>query len=111
MLATQMNYLAEENKMAPHCICKLKRHVTNILKDGRYAALLYLHILILPAAYTAEINDFLWLVSMFHYRRVVIILDIEVLQSGEEVGGKIGDPVAFTEGEAVKSVKVRLTSV
>lgn len=36
MLSTQLNYLIEENTLAPNCICVLKRHVTNILKDGRY---------------------------------------------------------------------------
>lgn len=36
MLSTQLNYLIEENKLAQNCICVLKRHVTNILKDGRY---------------------------------------------------------------------------
>uniref|UniRef100_A0A673A7L1 Replication protein A subunit n=1 Tax=Sphaeramia orbicularis TaxID=375764 RepID=A0A673A7L1_9TELE len=35
MLCTQLNYMAEENTLAPNCICLLKRHVTNILKDGR----------------------------------------------------------------------------
>lgn len=35
MLSTQLNSLAEENKLAPNCICILKKHVTNILKDGR----------------------------------------------------------------------------
>lgn len=36
MLSTQLNYLVEENTLAQNCICVLKRHVTNILKDGRY---------------------------------------------------------------------------
>lgn len=42
MLSTQLNYMAEENKLAPNCICVLKKHVTNILKDGRYALFLYI---------------------------------------------------------------------
>ena len=36
MLSTQLNYLIEEGTLAQNCICVLKRHVTNILKDGRY---------------------------------------------------------------------------
>lgn len=36
MLSTQLNYLIEENTLAVNCICVLKRHVTNVLKDGRY---------------------------------------------------------------------------
>lgn len=65
MLSTQLNYMAEENQLVPNCICLLKRHVTNILKDGR---------------------------------RVVIILEIEVVKPAEAVGGRIGDPTPFTEG-------------
>uniref|UniRef100_A0A8C6WE83 Replication protein A subunit n=1 Tax=Neogobius melanostomus TaxID=47308 RepID=A0A8C6WE83_9GOBI len=61
MLCTQLNYMAEENTLAPHCICVIKRHVTNILKDGR---------------------------------RVVIILEIDVVKSADQVGGKIGENVA-----------------
>uniref|UniRef100_A0A8C8ME50 Replication protein A subunit n=1 Tax=Oncorhynchus tshawytscha TaxID=74940 RepID=A0A8C8ME50_ONCTS len=36
MLSTQLNPMAEDNRLAPNCICQLKRSVTNILKDGRY---------------------------------------------------------------------------
>ncbi|KAM6987790.1 replication protein A 70 kDa DNA-binding subunit [Tautogolabrus adspersus] len=66
MLSTQLNFMAEENKLVPNCICLLKRHVTNILKDGR---------------------------------RVVIILEIDVIKPAEAVGGRIGDPTPFTEGQ------------
>ncbi|XP_033833148.1 replication protein A 70 kDa DNA-binding subunit [Periophthalmus magnuspinnatus] len=66
MLCTQLNYMAEDNTLAPHCICLIKRHVTNILKDGR---------------------------------RVVIILEIQVLKPADQVGGKIGEPVPYTEGQ------------
>lgn len=48
MLSTQLNYMAEENRLAPNCICVLKRHVTNILKDGRYAVFLYISYLSYP---------------------------------------------------------------
>ncbi|XP_070761829.1 replication protein A 70 kDa DNA-binding subunit isoform X3 [Enoplosus armatus] len=66
MLSTQLNRMAEENRLAPNCICILKRHVTNILKDGR---------------------------------RVVIILEIDVIKPAEDVAGKIGDPTPYTEGQ------------
>ncbi|KAE8295163.1 Replication protein A 70 kDa DNA-binding subunit [Larimichthys crocea] len=66
MLSTQLNFMAEENKLAPNCVCILKRHVTNILKDGR---------------------------------RVVIILEIDVVKPAEDVAGRIGDPVPYTEGQ------------
>uniref|UniRef100_A0A4W4DQL9 Replication protein A subunit n=1 Tax=Electrophorus electricus TaxID=8005 RepID=A0A4W4DQL9_ELEEL len=35
MLSTQLNSLAEQNLVAPNCVCLLKRSVTNVLKDGR----------------------------------------------------------------------------
>uniref|UniRef100_A0A1A8ET99 Replication protein A subunit n=1 Tax=Nothobranchius korthausae TaxID=1143690 RepID=A0A1A8ET99_9TELE len=66
MLSTQLNYLAEENILAPNCVCILKKHVTNILKDGR---------------------------------RVVIILETELIKPAEEVGGKIGDPTPYFDGQ------------
>uniref|UniRef100_A0A8D3D6Q3 Replication protein A subunit n=1 Tax=Scophthalmus maximus TaxID=52904 RepID=A0A8D3D6Q3_SCOMX len=69
MLSTQLNCIAEEGKLAPNCVCLLKRHVTNVLKDGR---------------------------------RVVIILEIDVIKPAEDVAGKIGDPTPYTEGEASK---------
>uniref|UniRef100_A0A3Q1BV38 Replication protein A subunit n=1 Tax=Amphiprion ocellaris TaxID=80972 RepID=A0A3Q1BV38_AMPOC len=64
MLSTQLNSMAEENVLAPNCICILRRHVTNVLKDGR---------------------------------RVVIILEIDVIETAKEVGGRIGDPTPYTE--------------
>ncbi|XP_029373361.1 replication protein A 70 kDa DNA-binding subunit isoform X2 [Echeneis naucrates] len=67
MLSTQLNCMAEDNRLAPNCVCILKRHVTNILKDGR---------------------------------RVVIILEIDVIKPASEVAGKIGDPTPYTEGQA-----------
>ncbi|XP_041707365.1 replication protein A 70 kDa DNA-binding subunit [Coregonus clupeaformis] len=62
MLAIQLNSLGEENCLLPHCVCLLKRSVTNILKDGRC---------------------------------VVIVLDMEVVKSAEEMGGKIGTPTPY----------------
>ncbi|KAM6960970.1 replication protein A 70 kDa DNA-binding subunit [Aplochiton taeniatus] len=66
MLSTQLNPMAEDNRLSPNCVCVLKRHVTNVLKDGR---------------------------------RVVVILDMDVLNSAEEVGEKIGEPTPYTEGQ------------
>ncbi|XP_041850558.1 replication protein A 70 kDa DNA-binding subunit isoform X2 [Melanotaenia boesemani] len=67
MLSTQLNCMAEENRLVPNCICILKKHVTNILKDGR---------------------------------RVVIILEIDVIKPAREVAGKIGEPTPFVEGQS-----------
>ncbi|KAM4589931.1 replication protein A 70 kDa DNA-binding subunit [Fundulus diaphanus] len=66
MLSTQLNYMAEENILAPNCVCLLKRQVTNMLKDGR---------------------------------RVVIILEIDVLTPADGVNGKIGDPTPYADGQ------------
>uniref|UniRef100_A0A674D4P6 Replication protein A subunit n=1 Tax=Salmo trutta TaxID=8032 RepID=A0A674D4P6_SALTR len=66
MLSTQLNPMAEDNRLSPNCICQLKRNVTNVLKDGR---------------------------------RVVVILDMEVVKSADEVAGKIGEPTPYVEGE------------
>ncbi|XP_046892266.1 LOW QUALITY PROTEIN: replication protein A 70 kDa DNA-binding subunit [Hypomesus transpacificus] len=67
MLSTQLNPMAEDNRLAPNCLCQLKRNVTNVLKDGR---------------------------------RVVVILDMDVVTPAEEVGCKIGEPTPYTEGQS-----------
>uniref|UniRef100_A0A8K9UGN5 Replication protein A subunit n=1 Tax=Oncorhynchus mykiss TaxID=8022 RepID=A0A8K9UGN5_ONCMY len=67
MLSTQLNPMAEDNRLAQNCICQLKRNVTNVLKDGRH---------------------------------VVVILDMEVVKSADEVAGKIGEPTPYVEGES-----------
>lgn len=40
LLATQLNYLQEENLLAPNCVCMVKKTVTSMLPDGRYVFLL-----------------------------------------------------------------------
>lgn len=40
------------------------------------------------------------------YRRVVIILEIDVIKPAEEVAGRIGDPTPYTEGKAPKHISV-----
>lgn len=113
MLSTQLNFMAEENRLAPNCVCILKKHVTNILKDKRYAVFLCnynLHIKILPTFCIIV----LIIISKFskclpklngynaifcYYRRVVIILEMEVIKSAEDVAGRIGEPTPYTEGK------------
>ncbi|KAA0702043.1 Replication protein A 70 kDa DNA-binding subunit [Triplophysa tibetana] len=67
MLSTQLNPMAEQDQLAPNCVCLIKRHVTNVLKDGR---------------------------------RVVVILDLEVVKTAEQMEGKIGDPTPYVEGQS-----------
>uniref|UniRef100_A0A8C6PH07 Replication protein A subunit n=1 Tax=Nothobranchius furzeri TaxID=105023 RepID=A0A8C6PH07_NOTFU len=77
LLATQLHHLVEEDLLVPLCVCKLKKTTSSTLSDGRYG-----------------------LVLMFcscYCRHVVVIVDMEVLQSAEETGEKIGNPVPFTE--------------
>lgn len=45
---------------------------------------------------------------MSHYRRVVIILEIDVIKSANDVAGKIGDPVPYTDGKASKHISYSL---
>lgn len=67
MLSTQLNPMAEQNQLTPNCVCVVKRHVTNVLKDGR---------------------------------RVVVILDMEVVKSADQMEGKLGDPTPYVEGQS-----------
>lgn len=39
-----------------------------------------------------------------HYRRVVIILEIDVMKRAEDVPGKIGDPTPYTESKASEHI-------
>uniref|UniRef100_A0A671UDN1 Replication protein A subunit n=1 Tax=Sparus aurata TaxID=8175 RepID=A0A671UDN1_SPAAU len=87
MLSTQLNFMADENKLVPNCICLLKRHVTNILKDGRHIQ-----------------GFFLLFTVMSYYRRVVIILEMDILKPAEDVAGRIGDPTPYTEGKSSKHI-------
>lgn len=41
---------------------------------------------------------------MFFYRRVVIILEMDVLKPAEDVAGRIGDPIPYTEGKSSKHI-------
>lgn len=42
------------------------------------------------------------------HRRVVIILEIDVIHPAEDIAGKIGDPVAYTEGKASNTLKKKI---
>uniref|UniRef100_A0AAX7VGV3 Replication protein A subunit n=1 Tax=Astatotilapia calliptera TaxID=8154 RepID=A0AAX7VGV3_ASTCA len=66
LLATQLNYLSEENLLVPNCVCLLKKTINNTLADGR---------------------------------RVVVVMDMDILKSAKETGGKIGNPTPYnTDG-------------
>ncbi|MEE6469176.1 hypothetical protein FKM82_008528 [Ascaphus truei] len=66
MLATQLNSLVDDNRLATNCICQVSRYIVNNLKDGR---------------------------------RVIIVMEMEVLKSADMVMGKIGNPVPYNEGQ------------
>ena len=38
------------------------------------------------------------------HSRVVIILEIDVIKPAEDVAGKLGDPIPYTEGKASKHI-------
>lgn len=42
------------------------------------------------------------------HRRVVVILDMEILKSADQMPGKIGDPTPYVEGERVHLTHVKL---
>ncbi|XP_063344138.1 replication protein A 70 kDa DNA-binding subunit-like [Pelmatolapia mariae] len=74
LLATQLNYLSEENLLVPNCVCLLKKTINNTLADGR---------------------------------RVVVVMDMDILKSAEETGGKIGNPTPYnTDGKTSSPQKV-----
>lgn len=95
MLSTQLNYLIEENTLSLYCICVLKRHVTNILKDGRYGGFFGWNLGYLHNTHRKSFP------VAFYDRRVVIILEIDVIKRAEEVAGKIGDPTPYTESKTL----------
>lgn len=41
---------------------------------------------------------------MSYYRRVVIILEMDILKPAEDVAGRIGDPTPYTEGKSSKHI-------
>ncbi|KAE8622260.1 hypothetical protein XENTR_v10005168 [Xenopus tropicalis] len=66
MLATQLNFLVDNNLLATNCICQVSRFIVNNLKDGR---------------------------------RVIIVMEMEVLKSADLVKGKIGNPHPYNDGQ------------
>uniref|UniRef100_A0A673JN46 Replication protein A subunit n=1 Tax=Sinocyclocheilus rhinocerous TaxID=307959 RepID=A0A673JN46_9TELE len=79
MLSTQLNPMAEQNQLASNCVCMLKRS----------------HMFI-NAYYQAFVFDVV-------HRRVVVILDMDVIKSADQMAGKIGDPTPYVEGEILCS--------
>ncbi|XP_071362308.1 replication protein A 70 kDa DNA-binding subunit-like isoform X2 [Trachinotus anak] len=77
LLATQLNNLAEENLLAPNCVCMLKKTITNTLADGRH---------------------------------VVVVMGMDILQSAEETGGKIGNPTPFNTDDKTSSPQKSISS-
>lgn len=48
---------------------------------------------------TTRQSPSLLFIITFNDRRVVIILEIDVIKRAEEVAGKIGDPTPYSEGK------------
>uniref|UniRef100_A0A671N7L1 Replication protein A subunit n=1 Tax=Sinocyclocheilus anshuiensis TaxID=1608454 RepID=A0A671N7L1_9TELE len=78
MLSTQLNPMAEQNQLASNCVCMLKRNADLLLKKHDY--------------YQSFVFDVV-------HRRVVVILDMDVIKSADQMAGKIGDPTPYVEGE------------
>ncbi|XP_067619019.1 replication protein A 70 kDa DNA-binding subunit [Eurosta solidaginis] len=75
MLATQLNHLHEEGKLAEYTIVQVDKYITSVV-NGKDTG-----------------------------KRVLIILDLSVLNPGTEVGKKIGTPVSYTEEAAAQNNK------
>ncbi|KAE8751185.1 hypothetical protein FOCC_FOCC002013 [Frankliniella occidentalis] len=72
MLATQLNEMIRNGDLADNTIVRIKRYITSVV----------------PNSGKGE-------------KRVMIILDVEVIAPGSEVGNRIGNPVSWTaEGSA-----------
>ncbi|XP_017485028.1 PREDICTED: replication protein A 70 kDa DNA-binding subunit [Rhagoletis zephyria] len=80
MLATQLNHLHAEGKLAEYTIVQVDKYITSVVnaKDAG--------------------------------KRVLIILELSVLNPGAEVGRKIGTPVSYTEDAAAQSNKASSSS-
>ncbi|XP_039971109.1 replication protein A 70 kDa DNA-binding subunit [Bactrocera neohumeralis] len=73
MLATQLNHLHAEGKLSEYTIVRVDKYITSVV-NGKDAG-----------------------------KRVLIILELSVLNPGTEVGKKIGTPVSYTEEAAAQS--------
>ncbi|XP_031632411.1 replication protein A 70 kDa DNA-binding subunit, partial [Contarinia nasturtii] len=69
MLSTQLNHLVVEGQLPEFSIIQVKQHITSVVNKNE--------------------ND--------ESRRVLIIVALEILKSGTEVNGKIGDPISLSD--------------
>lgn len=72
MLATQLNEFVSDGKLSDNTIVRVDKYITSMVNKSE------------PG----------------QKKRVLIVLGLEVLNAGAEVGRKIGNPVALTEGSA-----------
>lgn len=116
LLSTQLNTMVDQGLVAPNCVCVLKKSFINVLKDGRCGILTWApsgwvfycvfssSLIVKKPEKSLAIQCGSWahlsLVSFWVAccRRVVVILDLEVVRSAAEVDGKIGEPVPYVEG-------------
>lgn len=97
LLATQLNYLSEENLLVPNCVCLLKKTINNTLADGRYVLSLYFLSSFVYSCFPIWYN--FHFAPFFCSRRVVVVMDMDILKSAKETGGKIGNPTPYnTDG-------------
>lgn len=65
------------------------------------AGMCFFFALFLPPVCQLTVIPFGLTVTFFHFlcsRRVVIVVDMDILQSAEEAGGKIGNPTPYNTG-------------
>lgn len=95
MLSTQLNHLVAEGQLNENTIIKVQQHITSVVNknenDERFVCLFFSFFLFLFIE---------WLPSLSlnsNSKRVLIIVQLEVLKPGSEVGNRIGEPVNLSE--------------
>lgn len=93
MLATQLNEKVISGELSNFTVIKIKKFITSMIKNSgqndRYGRWFFI--------------VFGRLMFLCFVRRVIVILELEVVKSGSEVGGRIGNPVMLSEDHAAKS--------
>lgn len=88
MLATQLNDLIHENKLPEYTIIEVSKYATSVINNHGKEKYVTISLTITLFRRT----DCLMLLKLLFFRRVMVVLGINIKRSGEEVGEKIGNP-------------------
>lgn len=93
MLITQLNNLITNNTLTEYSVCKILNYALTSVNNNGKERYLALHI------YIKLYKQFNSRVYILFNRRIMLVLDIEVLVPGSKVGCKIGNPIK-TDGKS-----------